>query len=207
VTLVHGRLSVAAPLGVDKVEVSSAAEMLRECKRLSAAHPILIMAAAVADYRALKVSSRKIESGRDRFSLELVPTPDLLAELAPRRAGKRTVGFALETTGSRERAREKMRRKKCDLMVMNNPMRPGSEFGGETNEVVFLYPDGREEAMPVLQKLDVAREIIRRTMEITPRPTKRDPARRGSTRRNLAQRSPTRRGPAERNPAKRKGRK
>jgi phosphopantothenoylcysteine decarboxylase/phosphopantothenate--cysteine ligase len=79
----------------------------------------------------------------------------------------------LETSGGRARAREKMRRKKCDLMVLNNPLRPGSEFGGETNEVVFLYPDGREEAMPVLQKLDVAREIIRRTMEIKVRPAKR----------------------------------
>ena len=63
-------------------------------------------------------------------------------------------------------------------MVLNNPMRPGSEFGGETNEVVFLYPDGREEAMPVLQKLDVGREIIRRVVEITPRPAKRSPAKR-----------------------------
>ena len=172
-TLVHGRLSVPPPLGIERVEVSTAAEMLRACKRLSARHPILIMAAAVADYQAEKISARKIESGRDRLNLKLVPTPDLLTELAPRRAGKRTVGFALETTGGRARARAKMHSKKCDLMILNNPLRPGSEFGGETNEVVFLYPDGREEAMPVLQKLDVAREIIRRTMEITPRAAKR----------------------------------
>jgi len=173
VTLVHGRLAVPPPLGVERIEVSTAAEMLQACRRLSGRHPILIMAAAVADYRSEKISPRKIESGRDRLSLKLVPTPDLLAALAPKRVGKRTVGFALETTGSRERARQKMVRKHCDLMVLNNPMRPGSEFGGETNEVVLLYPDGRAEALPVLPKIDVAREIIRRTMEIAPSRVKR----------------------------------
>jgi phosphopantothenoylcysteine decarboxylase/phosphopantothenate--cysteine ligase len=173
VTLLHGRLDVAPPLGVETVAVRTAAEMLQACKRLSSSHPILIMAAAVADYRAEKTAPRKIEAGRAQLNLKLVPTPDLLAALAPTRVGKRTVGFALETTGGRARAREKMRRKKCDLMILNNPMRPGSAFGGDTNEVVFLYPDGREDALPVLPKIDVAREVLRRAMEIVPRGRKR----------------------------------
>jgi phosphopantothenoylcysteine decarboxylase/phosphopantothenate--cysteine ligase len=142
--------------------------MLAACKRLSARHPILIMAAAVGDYKSEKVTRSKIASGKKRLSLNLTATPDLLKTLAPLRAGMRTIGFALETTGGRARAREKMKAKKCDMIVLNNPTRKGSEFGGGTNEVVFLYPDGREEALPVLPKSDVAREIIQRALEIAP---------------------------------------
>lgn len=168
VTLVHGPLSVDPPLGVDRVPVTTASEMLAACKRLSAVHPILIMAAAVGDYKSEKVPRSKIASGSKRLSLNLTTTPDLLKTLAPARTGMRTIGFALETTGGRARAREKMEKKKCDMIVLNNPTRKGSEFGGDTNEVVFLYPDGSEEALPVLPKSEVAREILRRAVEIVP---------------------------------------
>lgn len=136
--------------------------MLKELKRLSPSHPILVMAAAVADYRAAVVSKGKIASGSSSITLKLSPTPDILATIAPGRTGLKTVGFALETEKGRERARSKLRRKGCDLIVLNNPLRPGSAFGGETNEVVFLYADGREEALPIMKKDDLGREIMRR---------------------------------------------
>lgn len=173
VTLIHGHLSVPLPLGVARFEASTASEMLAGLRKHSPSHPILIMAAAVADYRASRVRAQKITSGSEELKLALKPNPDLLSEIAPTRAGKITVGFALETEGSRSRAREKMARKKCDLMVMNNPMRPGSEFGGETNEVVFLYPDGRQEKQPLLPKGEVALEIMRRVGAIRPRGKRR----------------------------------
>jgi phosphopantothenoylcysteine decarboxylase/phosphopantothenate--cysteine ligase len=162
VTLVHGAVSVAPPRGVERIEVRTAAEMLRELKRLSPSHPILVMAAAVADYRAATVGKGKIPSGKDTFALKLAPTSDILATIAPGRAGMKTVGFALETERGRERARAKLARKGCDLIVLNNPTRAGSEFGGETNEVVFLHADGREEALPIMTKEEVAREILLR---------------------------------------------
>jgi phosphopantothenoylcysteine decarboxylase/phosphopantothenate--cysteine ligase len=169
VTLLHGALTVAPPPGVERVAVRSAREMLDALVRLSPKHPILIMAAAVADYRIARPERSKIASGRQDLKLTLVPNPDLLATIAPSRAGMITVGFALETGNDRARAREKMRRKGCDLMVMNNPRRRGSEFGGDTNEVVILHADGREEALALLPKIDVAREVLRRALALTPR--------------------------------------
>lgn len=162
VTLVHGAVSAVLPRGVDRIEARSAAQMLRELKRLSPSHPILIMAAAVADYRASSVSKGKIASGEKSLTVELAPTPDVLASIAPARNGMITIGFALETERGRERARAKLRRKGCDMIVLNNPTRKGSEFGGDTNEVVFVYADGREESLPILMKEEVGREIMRR---------------------------------------------
>jgi phosphopantothenoylcysteine decarboxylase / phosphopantothenate---cysteine ligase len=162
VTLVHGAVSAAPPRGVDRIEARSAAQMLRELTRLSPSHPILIMAAAVADYRPSAVSKGKIASGEKALTLKLTPTPDILASIAPGRKGLITVGFALETERGRERARAKLLRKGCDMIVLNNPIRKGSEFGGDTNEVVFLHADGREESLPILMKEEVGREIMRR---------------------------------------------
>jgi phosphopantothenoylcysteine decarboxylase/phosphopantothenate--cysteine ligase len=169
VTFLHGALAVAPPLGVERVAVGSAREMLSSLERLSASHPILIMAAAVADYRIARPERSKIPSGRRDLSLTLVPNPDLLSTIGASRAGMITVGFALETEGNRARAREKMSRKGCDMMVMNNPRKRGSEFGGDTNQVVILYADGREEELPLLPKTEVAREVMRRVMALSPR--------------------------------------
>lgn len=162
VTLVHGAVSVPPPLGVKRLEVATAEEMLGVCKRLSKDHPILVMAAAVADYRSTSVPKAKIEGGKKEIDLKLTANPDILAALAPGRKKMKTVGFALETGEGSARARAKMKRKGCDLMVLNHPLKPGSEFGGDTNEVVLLYPDGREESLPLMTKGEVAREIMRR---------------------------------------------
>jgi phosphopantothenoylcysteine decarboxylase/phosphopantothenate--cysteine ligase len=166
VTLVHGAASVAPPEGVERIETRTAADMLGVLRRLSSSHPILVMAAAVADYRAASVSKGKIASGNSSMVLRLTPTTDILAAIAAGRAGLKTIGFALETERGRERARQKLRKKGCDLIVLNDPTRPGSAFGGETNEVVFLYADGREEALPIMKKEDVARELMRRIEQL-----------------------------------------
>jgi phosphopantothenoylcysteine decarboxylase/phosphopantothenate--cysteine ligase len=173
VTFLHGALTTAAPLGVERIESRSTEEMLAALRKHSKSHPILVMAAAVADYRPSRPRRQKIAAGSPDQRLDLRPNPDLLASIAPTRVGKKTVGFALETEGNRKRAREKMLRKHCDLMVLNNPLRPGSEFGGDTNEVVFLYPDGREEKLPLMSKVELAREIIRRIGDLSPRPAVR----------------------------------
>lgn len=168
VTLVHGAVSEPLPLGVDGVEARTALAMEKTLKRLSPSHPILIMAAAVADYRAQSQGKTKIASGKKELTLKFVPNPDILAGLAKDRRGRITVGFALETGGDLARARDKMRRKGCDLMVMNDPTRPGSAFGGDTNEVVLLHRAGKEERLPLMTKGDVAREIVLRVAGLTP---------------------------------------
>lgn len=163
VTLVRGRTEVVPPAGVDVVSVGSAEEMGRAVRSLHKTHPLLVMAAAVADYRPKTAARQKIRSDRERLSLDLVQTEDILASLAGKRRGMVTVGFALETGATataRKRAREKLEAKDLDLIVLNNPLRKGAEFGSERNEVTFLDRAGVIEALPLLEKSEVARRLL-----------------------------------------------
>ncbi len=160
VTLLAGAVSCRLPYGVDIVRAYSAEEMAREAKRLHGSHEILVMAAAVSDYRPRRVLRGKLESGRKDLSLQLSTTTDILASLSGERAGKVTVGFALETSDDLQRGHRKLAAKGCDLVVWNNPLRSGSEFGGDTNEVTLLQADGMEARLPLMSKYDVALEIL-----------------------------------------------
>ncbi len=123
------------------------------------------MAAAVADFRPAMRLDRKLERG-SALSLELEPTPDLLAGRRRAPAAARTprpvlVGFAAET-GSLERADEKLRRKGVDLLVANDVSEPGSGFGTDTNRVTILAADGTRDELPMLTKRAVADAILDR---------------------------------------------
>ena len=161
VTVVAGATSVEPPLGVEVVRVRSAAEMARAVAARHAGHEILVMTAAVADYRPRHVEPRKIPGRQRRLTLDLEPTEDVLASLRGKRAGKVTIGFALETDSALEGAQRKLVTKGADCIVLNNPTRPGSEFGGETNEVTLLFAGGRTEVLPLSTKRRVAEEILR----------------------------------------------
>jgi phosphopantothenoylcysteine decarboxylase/phosphopantothenate--cysteine ligase len=133
------------------------------------------MAAAVADFRPATPAERKLERGGS-LTLELEPTPDLLAEVArivrgEDTAGEQTrrpleprpvlVGFAAET-GGLDRAADKLRRKGVDLLVANDVAAPGSGFGTDTNRVTILSADGTTEELPLLSKRDVGHHILDR---------------------------------------------
>jgi phosphopantothenoylcysteine decarboxylase/phosphopantothenate--cysteine ligase len=128
----------------------------------------LVMAAAVADFRPAHPSDGKI-ARRDGLTLELAPTPDLLAEVAGgaaerEGAGARRpilVGFAAET-GGLDRAPEKLRAKGVDLLVANDVSEPGSGFGTETNRVTILDRAGSVDELPLLSKREVAERILDR---------------------------------------------
>lgn len=162
VTLIAGPTSVPPPAGVDLVPVRSAREMAEEVRARHEAHEILVMAAAVADYRPRRAAAQKIASGSRDLRLELEPTEDILLSIRGRRPGRVTVGFALETRQELDRARRKLARKGVDFIVCNNPLRSGSEFGGETNEATLLHADGREEALPLMTKRELGGEILAR---------------------------------------------
>jgi phosphopantothenoylcysteine decarboxylase / phosphopantothenate---cysteine ligase len=182
VTLISGAVSVPPPHGVDLVRVGTAEEMAQAVRRHEAGHDIVVMAAAVADYRPRARVRDKIASGQKELRLALEPTTDILAGLKGRRSGKVTVGFALETGGDPlPRAREKLARKGCDVLVVNDPLRPGSEFGGATLEAGLLYPDGSYEPFGCRGKDEVAREILRRAAELlTAKEAARAPRPRGT---------------------------
>jgi phosphopantothenoylcysteine decarboxylase/phosphopantothenate--cysteine ligase len=120
------------------------------------------MAAAVADYRPASVADHKLERGAS-LTLELEPTPDLLAAVARAVADRVPrpflVGFAAET-GSLERAADKLQRKGVDLLVANDVAEPGSGFGTDTNRVSILSADGSRDDLPLLAKRAVADDIL-----------------------------------------------
>jgi phosphopantothenoylcysteine decarboxylase/phosphopantothenate--cysteine ligase len=175
VTLILGNVSVDPPAGADVARVETAAEMQAALRALTPPEgpvfDVLVMVAAVADFRPKAASDRKIGRGSG-MKLELDATPDLLAEVAERvRTGIRAsgaahpilVGFAAET-GSTDRAAEKLRAKGVDMLVANDVTEPGSGFGTDTNRVTIYYPEGAPEQLPMLSKREVAELLLDRIL-------------------------------------------
>ena len=166
VTLVAGSLEVPVPDGVDVVPIGSALEMRDAVFAASTGADVVVMAAAVADFRPAEVAEHKIkktDGSEDAPIVRLVRNPDILAGLVQRRApGQIIVGFAAETgdesAGVLEHARAKLARKGCDLLVLND-VSAGKVFGREDNEVTLLYPDGRQTPVPAGPKEIVAEAV------------------------------------------------
>lgn len=162
VTLVSAALHLAPPAGVEVVKVDSAADMEREVMHAVKDAGILIMAAAVADYRPRQVKDEKIKR-EGPITLELEPTPDILAAVPQ---GIFKVGFAAESGMLLERARAKLAAKKADLMVVNDITRPESGFDVDSIQVSIAYRTGRIEELPLLNKGEVAEIILDRIQQI-----------------------------------------
>ncbi len=171
VTLISGPTALAAPAGVTTIAVTSAADLARALGAALKQADALVMAAAVSDYRPAKPAAHKLKRGAKALTIELMPTPDLLKTL-PRPRGLKVVGFAVETERELAAARAKLLAKRCDLLVLNNPTRPGSRFGGDTNEVTILDADGGAERLPVLAKRAVAERVAARLAALWPAPKK-----------------------------------
>jgi phosphopantothenoylcysteine decarboxylase/phosphopantothenate--cysteine ligase len=160
VTLVSGPVALAAPVGVEVVRVTTARQMQRAVAEAAARADAVIMAAAVADFRPARAAATKLRRGAGPPELRLAPTPDILREL-PARPGLVKVGFALETGPGLAAARRKLVEKGCDLVVLNDPTRADSAFGGETNRVTLVDARGAER-LPTLTKREVAGRILDR---------------------------------------------
>jgi phosphopantothenoylcysteine decarboxylase/phosphopantothenate--cysteine ligase len=121
---------------------------------------VLIMAAAVADYRRRRPAAQKVKTGPRTMALELERNPDILSGLAARKGRRTVVGFAAETQRMVDEARRKLREKKLDLIVGNDVTAPGAGFGSDTNVVQLIAADGEEAVLPVLPKDEVADRIL-----------------------------------------------
>jgi phosphopantothenoylcysteine decarboxylase/phosphopantothenate--cysteine ligase len=175
VTLILGNVSVDAPARAHVARAETAAEMQAALRALTPPEgprfDVLIMAAAVADFRPRSAADHKI--GRaDGLTLEMDSTPDLLAETAERvRTGIRgsgarrpiLVGFAAET-GSLERAAEKLKNKGVDLLAANDVTEPGSGFATDTNKVTIYSVDSPPEELPLMSKREVAELLLDRVV-------------------------------------------
>lgn len=147
---------------VKVVQVETAQEMLDAVSAIDT--DIAVMAAAVADFRPAHPSNSKLARSAGLDSIDLEPNPDILASVVQREQAPFVVGFAAET-GDVDRAVEKARSKKVDLLVYNDVSEPGSGFGTDTNRVVLIDGDGKTDAWPVMSKDQVAARLIERIMD------------------------------------------
>jgi phosphopantothenoylcysteine decarboxylase/phosphopantothenate--cysteine ligase len=160
VTLVSGPTDLAAPSGIEVVRVASARDMARAVGDAFNAATVVIMCAAVADYRPRQALGRKLKKRAASLTLELERNPDILASLAPRKGRRLLVGFAAETHDLAAEARRKLRAKRLDLIVANDVTTPGAGFGSDANQVRLLDAGGGDAELPLLPKAEVAERIL-----------------------------------------------
>jgi len=158
--LVSGPTHLEPPVNVEFIPVRSAVEMREKVLHYFSQATIVVKAAAVADFRPRETASQKIKKNGTTRCLELVPTPDILSDLGKQKAHRILVGFAAETENVLENAREKLKRKNLDLLVVNDVTREGAGFNFDTNVVTILTRDGKELHLEKKLKLAVAHEIL-----------------------------------------------
>lgn len=170
VTLLLGPSAIAPPIGVTVVTIESAAQLEAALADAAKGADVIIMAAAVADYRPAKPAAHKLKRGQlgARTDLALIANPDLLAGLGKRRGAKRTpllVGFAAETQDVVANAKAKLAAKRCDMVVANDVSEPGAGFAVDTNRVTVVDHDGAVE-LPAGSKAEVAHRILDRVVAL-----------------------------------------
>lgn len=179
VTLISGPVALDAPKGVHRIDVISAQEMQREVMKHARRADIIIMAAAVADWRPLRTSRHKLKKSydstivrwydgkevanertdvrMDRCTIALIENPDILAELGKKKKPHQTlVGFALETENLERNARVKLTRKRCDWIVANS----AASIGAKNSRAILLSLCGHKITLPYLPKKDIAKMIL-----------------------------------------------
>jgi phosphopantothenoylcysteine decarboxylase / phosphopantothenate---cysteine ligase len=167
VILVSGPTQLAAPDGITAHHVHTADEMAQATLRQLEHATVILMAAAVADFRPAEVHARKIkrQNGIERIKLER--TRDILAEISAHRSPDQlVVGFAAETDHLAENATAKLHSKRLDLIVANDVTQEGAGFEVDTNIVTLVFPDDRQKQLPLMAKLDVADRILDEIVEL-----------------------------------------
>jgi phosphopantothenoylcysteine decarboxylase / phosphopantothenate---cysteine ligase len=166
VVLVSGPVSLAEPKGVEVVHVRTAREMRSVVMAQLEASTILIKAAAVADYHLAEIPKQKMKKTAMRLSLDLDPTPDILAELGQKKGDRLLIGFAAETQNLVEEARRKLLTKNCDMVVGNLVNNENTGFESDENEVVLLMRTG--ESVPVARapKREIADAVFNHALRL-----------------------------------------
>jgi phosphopantothenoylcysteine decarboxylase/phosphopantothenate--cysteine ligase len=173
VILVSGPTALNPPDGIEFVRVRTASEMHRAVREHLEHATVVIMAAAVADFRPAAQHAQKIKRGAGKLALELESTPDILAEVGAEAAKGKSrrviVGFAAETNDVAGNARKKLAAKGADLIVANDVTEPGAGFDGDTNIVTLIFRESPEVKLPQMSKFDVATRVLDEVREIAAR--------------------------------------
>jgi phosphopantothenoylcysteine decarboxylase/phosphopantothenate--cysteine ligase len=162
VTLISGPVTLAAPRDAQLISVLTSDEMFEAVHRHADQFDICVMCAAVADYKPANVSSTKIKKRGEKFSLELIPTRDILDSLGHRKDRQfLLVGFAAETDHVEENAAKKLSEKDCDIIVANDVSGANSGLERDLNEVTVLFRNGEKEKISRAPKRIIARELVK----------------------------------------------
>ncbi len=160
VVLVSGPVHLAEPHGVETIQVRTALEMRKAVLEHLKESTIIVKAAAVADYHRSNPPRQKEKKTAARLSLELDPTPDILAEVGRQKGDRLLVGFAAETDHLAEEARRKLESKNCDMIVANLVSQDGIGFDSEDNEVLLVKRTGESIPVERAPKREIARRIF-----------------------------------------------
>ena len=162
VTLISGPAIVEPPRNANLIPVSTSDEMFEAVHRHADECDICVLCAAVADYKPVNVSSTKIKKRGAKFSLELIPTRDILDSLGRRQDRQFVlVGFAAETDHVEENAAKKLRAKNCDIIVANDVSGADSGIESDVNEVTILFRDGEKTEISRALKKNIARDLVK----------------------------------------------
>jgi len=163
VKLVTGHIDIAVPSEITATRAETVEDMARAVGEELPGADVLIMAAAPADFRPAARAAQKIKKGKAAPGIELEPTVDILTStISRRKKGSLIVGFALETNDGAKNAREKLKSKELDFVVLNNATEAGAGFGVDTNRVTIIDRSGKEEALDLMSKASVAEIILDR---------------------------------------------
>lgn len=162
VTLISGPASVEPPRNANLIPVSTSDEMFEAVHRHADKCDICVLCAAVADYKPANVSSVKIKKRDAKFSLELIPTRDILDSLGHKHNRQFVlVGFAAETDHVEENAAKKLRAKNCDIIVANDVSGADSGMESDVNEVIILFRNGEKTKISRAPKKNIARDLVK----------------------------------------------
>ncbi len=163
VTLIAGHVDVPLPSEIITLNTDTAKEMAQAVSEKLLVADVLIMAAAPADFRPASEAPEKIKKEKAVPKIVLEPTEDILkSTISKRRKKSVIVGFALETTDGIRNAEEKLKSKQLDLVVLNDAKEPGAGFGVDTNRVTVISRDGKQEALDLMSKTDLAEILLDR---------------------------------------------
>ncbi len=163
VTLIAANTSLPVPANVKLEQVETARDLSVAVKQAFTTADVLVMAAAVADFRPAEVANQKIKktANNEMMTLKLIRNPDILKEIGPmKQPSQVVVGFAAETNDLVQNAEKKIKAKKLDLIVANDVSKKGIGFNADNNQVTFLFADGRRQKTQVESKSQIARQLI-----------------------------------------------
>lgn len=169
VILITGPTTLESPLNVKRIDVETAEEMLKQVKKYGKNSDVIIMSAAVSDFKPVEIKSSKIKKENlqnEKILLELKKNPDILSYLGKHKKEKQIlVGFALETENEIENAKKKLKNKNLDLIISNNPNKKGAGFGYDTNIVNIIDKKGKTQKLKKISKELLAEKILHNIFE------------------------------------------